>query len=265
MFSIYTDYSGGTDYTAADYIRNSFANTQNGILYTYGPSRDEDDESGTIFCYRMNWTEADRDALISELEAFCQGQGTLFVKDDGLYEGEVHTRCRRYLRLTELEAPHMVIQGEAFHLAAVALLNRFAGEPRQIWPRDGASSLELQQVNLYDLGESRAVALDDKDAMGVVISIDGVDLCTLLSPSRPKEYGHLNAKILSNTLNDEHGVIACCGDCGWPGCWDAMVEIETREDAVFWKVTPHGAERPPLRFRFDRAAYDRATEGFCHE
>ncbi len=264
MFSIYTDYSNGTDYTAAEYIRLSFANTRNGILYTYGPCRDEDDESGTVFRYRMNWTEADRDALIAELEAFCQGQGALFVKEDGLYDGEVHTRCRRYLRLTELEAPHMVIQAEAFHLAAVALLNRFASEPQQIWPQDGASSLEFQQVNLCHILEPWALDQEVWNAMGVVISIDGVDLCTLLSPNRPKEYGHLDVKTLSNTLKEEHGVIACCGDCGWPGCWDAMVEIETREDAVFWKVTPHGAKRPPLRFRFDRAAYDRAVEGLCH-
>ncbi len=259
MFSIYSDYSDGTDYTAAEYIRNCFANTENGILYTYGPCRDEDDESGTIFCYRMNWTEADRDALITELEAFCDGRDILSVKEDGLYAAEVHTRCRRYLRLMELDAPRMVIQGEELFLAAVALLNRFGCEPRQIYPRDGASCLEFQKVNFYDLRESRAVALDDKDAMGVVIAIDSVDLCTLLSPSCPKEYGHLNVKTLSGTLKDEHGVIACCGDCGWPGCWDAMVEIETREDAVFWKVTPHGAQRPPLRFRFDRAAYDRVT------
>ncbi len=259
MFSICNDYSNGIDYTAADYIRLSFANTQNGILYTYGPCRDEDDESGTVFCYHMNWTEADRDALIAELEAFCQGQGTLFVKDDGLYEAEVHTRCRRFRRLMELKAPKMVIQGEALFLAAVALLNRFGCEPRQIYPRDGASSLEFLVANLYDLGEPWAVDREERDTTGVVISIDGVDLCTLLSPSRPKEYGHLNVKTLSGTLKDEHGVIGCCGDCGWPGCWDAMVEIESREDAVFWKVTPHGAQRPPLRFRFERNAYDRVT------
>ncbi len=259
MFSIFADYSGNTHLSAADYIRLCFENTMDGILHAYGPCRDENDESGTIFCYRMNWTEADRDALITELEAFCDGRDILSVKEDGLYAAEVHTRCRRYLCFMELDAPRLVVQGEALFLAAVALLNRFGCEPRQIWPRDGTSRLEFQKVNLYDLGEPRAVALDDKDAMGVVIAIDGVDLCTLLSPSRPKEYGHLNVKTLSGTLKDEHGVIACCGDCGWPGCWDAMVEIETREDAVFWKVTPHGAERPPLRFRFDRNAYDRAV------
>ncbi len=259
MFSIYTDYSDGTDYTAAAYIRNCFENTKNGMLCTYGPCRDEDDETGTIFCYHMNWTEADRDGLISELEAFCEGRGTLFVKEDGLYASQVHTRCRRFLRLMELKAPNMVIQGEVFFLAAVALLNRFGCEPQQIWPRDGASSLEFQEVNLYGLGEPWAISQDDKDAMGVVISIDGVDLCTFLSPNVPKKYGHLSPKVLVSTLQNEHGAIACCGDCGWPGCWDAMVEIETREDAVSWKVTPHGAERSPLRFMFERAAYDRAT------
>ncbi len=243
MFSIFADYSGNTHLSAAEYIRISFANTKNDVLYTYGPCRDEDDESGTIFCYCMKWTESDRDALITELEAFCQGQVTLFVKDDGLYEAEVHTRCRRFHRLMELKAPKIVIQGEVLFLAAVALLNRFGSEPQQIWPQEGNSTLEIEAA----------------DAKGVAIIVDGVDLCTLLSPNRPKEYGHLDVKTLSNTLNEEHGVIACCGDCGWPGCWDAMVEIETREDAVFWKVTPHGAERPPLRFRFDRAAYDRAT------
>ncbi len=244
MFSIYTDYSDGTDYTAAAYIRNCFDNTKNGILFAYGPCRDEDNESDTIFRYRMNWTEADRDSLIVELEAFCHGQGTLSVKEDGLYAQEVHTRCRRFHRLMELNAPNMVIQTEAFFLAAVALLNRFASEATRIYPHRGTSTLCLKKG----------------DSADVAIFIDGVDLCTLLSPNDPEEYGHLDVKTLSNTLKDEHGVIACCGDCGWPGCWDAIVKIVYLGDTIQWTVSPHGAERSPLHFAFDRKAYEASIQ-----
>ncbi len=258
MFDIFTDHSAGHLYTAADHIRSSFANTKDGILYAYGPCRDEDDESDTVLRYEMNWTAADRDALIAELNAFCEGSGIFFVKENGLYKTEVRTRCRRFLRLMELKAPNVVVQTEVFYLSAVALLNRFAGALLQVWPWSGKSSLQFREIHLCDLGAPRTAAQAATDTAGIMISINEVDLCTLLSPENPKEYGHLDLKTLAGTLKEEHGVIACCGDCGWSGCWDAMVEIETREDAVFWKVTPHAAERAPLRFQFDRIAYDRA-------